>query len=373
VSEKRSIRIPEELQEQLLQIGRPRPICRAKRLEKYLKLPSNVKIYFKREDLSPVGSHKSNTSLAQAFYAKREGIEKLTTETGAGQWGSAVAMATAFNDMQAEIYMVALSYEQKPYRRTLMELFGAQCYSSPSLRTKSGRKILKQQRHCTGSLGIAISEAVERAVEQENTKYCLGSVLNFVLLHQTVIGLEAKKQLMQLGEEPNEIIGCVGGGSNFAGLAYPFIGDRLKGKSDCRFIAVEPETIPTMTKGKFTYDFGDTAELTPLLKMYSLGHEFKPAPIYAGGLRYHGLAPTLSVLVKHGIVEPITKNEKEVFEAAKLFVRTEGITPAPESSHAIRAAIDSALKAKRAGEEKTILFNLSGHGLLDLQAFKQFI
>jgi len=373
VSERRRIPIPEGLREQLLHIGRPRPLCRALHLEKALGLPEGIKIYFKREDLSPMGSHKPNTAIAQAYYAAKEGIEKYTTETGAGQWGSAVAMACAFNEMQAEIYMVALSYEQKPSRRTLMELFGAECYSSPSTRTKSGRKIRREQPHCTGSLGIAISEAVERAIEQENTKYTLGSVLNHVLLHQTVIGLEAKKQFDFLGETPSEIIGCVGGGSNFAGLAYPFLRDRLGGKSECRFIAVEPETVPTMTKGEYRYDFGDTAGLTPLLKMYTLGHEFKPAPIYAGGLRYHGLAPTLSVLVKHGFVEPITKNEKEVFEAGKMFTKVEGIVPAPETSHAVCAAIDSALEAKRSGEERTILFNFSGHGLLDMTAYKNFI
>jgi tryptophan synthase beta chain len=373
VSSKRFIRIPEELRQQLIEIGRPRPLNRARRLEAFLKLPKEVKIYFKREDLGPVGSHKTNTALAQAYYAAKEGVEKYTTETGAGQWGSAVALATAFNSMKAEIYMVALSFKQKPYRKILMNAFGAEVFSSPSDRTAFGRKIREEQPDCTGSLGIAISEAIERAVSQENTKYTLGSVLNHVMLHQTIIGLETKKQFELLDEEPDEIIGCVGGGSNFAGIAYPFIRDRLKGKNDCRFVGVEPETVPSMTKGKFEYDFGDTAGMTPLLKMHTLGHDFRPPAIYAGGLRYHGLAPTLSALIDSKIVEPVAVAEKGTFEAGLLFARTEGIIPAPESSHAIRAAIDSALAAKKGGEKKTIVFNLSGHGLMDMPAYKNFL
>lgn len=373
VSQNRFIRIPAELREQLIEIGRPRPLHRAHRLEKHLKLPSNVRIYFKREDFGPVGSHKTNTALAQAYYAAREGIEKYTTETGAGQWGSAVALATAFNDMRAEIYMVALSYDQKPYRKTLMNSFGAELYRSPSNRTKFGRRIQKEQPNCTGSLGIAISEAIERALEQENTKYTLGSVLNHVLLHQTVIGLETREQLAIAGEQADEIIGCVGGGSNFAGLAYPFIRERLKGKSECRFVAVEPEAIPTMTRGEYRYDFGDTAGMAPLLKMHTLGHEFRPPGIYAGGLRYHGLAPTLSVLVDNGIVEPRTCSEEDAFRAGLLFARTEGILPAPESNHAVKAAIDSALEAKKNKQGKTIVFNLSGHGFFDMSAYQHFI
>ena len=373
MSSKRYIRIPDELREQLIEIGRPRPLHRAKRLEQTLKLPKDIRIYFKREDFGPVGSHKTNTALAQAFYAKKEGVEKYTTETGAGQWGSAVALATAFNDMKAEIYMVALSYDQKPYRKILMNLFGGELYRSPSNRTAFGRKIQKEQPNCTGSLGIAISEAIERALEQENTKYTLGSVLNHVMLHQTVIGLETQEQLALVGEEADEVIGCVGGGSNFAGLAYPFIRDKLKGKSECKFIGVEPQKVPSMTKGEYRYDFGDTAGMTPLLKMYTLGHEFQPPAIYAGGLRYHGVAPTLSVLVNHGIVEPRTCTEKESFEAGLLFARSQGIIPAPESNHAVKAAIDSALNAKKAGEKKTIVFNLSGHGFMDMSAYKNFI
>jgi len=373
MSSKREIRIPGELQEQLIEIGRPRPLSRANRLEQKLKLPKDVRIYFKREDFGPVGSHKTNTALAQAYYAKKEGVEKYTTETGAGQWGSAVSLATAFNDMEAEIYMVALSYDQKPSRKILMNLFGGELYRSPSNRTEFGRKTQKEQPNCTGSLGIAISEAIERALEQENTKYTLGSVLNHVMLHQTVIGLETMEQLALLDESPDEIIGCVGGGSNFAGLAYPFIRERLKGRLECEFTAVEPESVPTMTQGKLEYDFGDTAGMTPLLRMYTLGHKFQPPGIYAGGLRYHGLAPTLSALIEQGIVKPITAREKEVFEAGLLFARSEGVLPAPESNHAVKAAIDSALQAKRAGEKKTIVFNLSGHGFFDMSAYQNFI
>ena len=372
-AEERFVKIPEELRELFLKIGRPRPLCRATRLEHALKLPGDVRIFYKREDLSPVGSHKPNTALAQAYYASRAGVETLTTETGAGQWGASLAMATAFTGLKCRVYMVRVSYEQKPYRRMLMRLFGADVIASPSETTDIGKKMRERFPDTPGSLGIAISEAVEVAAKDAKTNYSLGSVLNHVLMHQTVIGLETQKQLKKIDETPDVIIGCVGGGSNFAGLAYPFIADKLSGKSGCEFIAVEPDVVPSMTGGEYKYDFGDTGKLTPLLKMCTLGCEFVPSPIHAGGLRYHGCAPTLSLLVNRKIVRAMTYNQKQTFEAGSVFARSEGIIPAPESNFAVKAAIDQALLAKQANEKKTIVFNLSGHGLLDLPGYQEVL
>ncbi len=371
VSSERFIEIPGKVREQYIQIGRPRPISRALNLEKHLGLPEKVKIFFKREDLSPVGSHKSNTSLAQAFYAKKEGFEKLTTETGAGQWGSALSLAAAFNEMECEVFMVRSSFEQKPYRKHVMNLFGATVHSSPSEKTGFGKKVRKQFPETPGSLGIAISEAIEVAAQNPKAVYSLGSVLNHVLLHQSVIGLEAMQQMKSVEEEPDSIIGCVGGGSNFAGLAYPFLTEKLKGKRECEFIGVEPDVVPSLTKGRFEYDFGDTAQTTPLLKMYTLGCDFVPEAIHAGGLRYHGDAPSLSLLKHLGCIKAQSFNQKETFEAGRLFAKTEGIIPAPETNFAIKAAMERALKAKKKGEKCCILFNFSGHGLLDLGGYAQ--
>ena len=370
-STKRWIAIPEELRSIYLEIGRPTPLLRARRLEEALSTPA--RIYFKYEGVLPTGSHKINTALAQAYYNRLEGTKRLTTETGAGQWGSALALAGAMFGLKVRVYMVRISYEQKPYRRIVMQAYGAEVVPSPSPYTAAGRRILEKDPDSPGSLGIAISEAIEDALKNPDTKYSLGSVLNHVLLHQTVIGLEAKRQLEALGEYPDVVIGAVGGGSNYAGLAYPFIYDRLRGKAETRFIAVEPRAAPSMTRGEYRYDFGDTAGMTPLLKMHTLGHRFVPPPIHAGGLRYHGVAPTLSILVNHGIVEPVAYKQTEVFEAAVFFARTEGVIPAPESAHAVKAAIDVALEAKKRGEKITILFNLSGHGLLDLKCYQDYL
>ncbi|PLJ78259.1 TrpB-like pyridoxal phosphate-dependent enzyme [Infirmifilum sp. SLHALR2] len=371
VSTERFVPIPEEVREVYL-IWRPTPLVRATRLEKALKTPA--RIYFKYEGVSPPGSHKPNTAVAQAFYNAREGVERLTTETGAGQWGSALAFATNLFGLKLTVYMVRASYEQKPYRAVLMRTWGAEVVPSPSNRTRFGREILEREPSHPGSLGIAISEAIEDALTHENTKYSLGSVLNHVLMHQTVIGLEAIEQMKQADDFPDFVVGCVGGGSNFAGLAYPFymlVRDK-KAPKDVRFIAVEPTAAPSLTKGEYMYDFGDTAGLTPLLKMYTLGHDYVPPPIHAGGLRYHGAAPTLSLLKKHGLFESTAYDQVSVFDAAVMFARTEGIVPAPESAHAIRAAIDLALEARRKNEERVILFNLSGHGLLDLAAYSEY-
>ena len=363
--------IPEDLRDAYSRLGRPTPMYRAKRLEAYLKTPA--KIYYKREDLSPVGSHKPNTAVAQAYYSKKEGVEALTTETGAGQWGSAVALASSMFDLRAKVFMVRVSYDQKPYRKFVMRMYGAEVYPSPSDQTNYGRTLLKNDGDNPGSLGIAISEAIEAAVTSTNTKYSIGSVANHVLLHQSVIGLEVIKQFEHLDVVPDVMIGSVGGGSNFAGFAYPMIGQRLKGKVDTRFVAVEPTAVPSMTKGKYEYDFGDTAEMTPLFKMHTLGHTFVPPRIHAGGLRYHGMAPSLSVLLDHGIVEPRAVEQVSTFQAGEIFAKTEGLIAAPETCHAIRGAIDLALEAKRTGEERVIAFNYSGHGLLDLGGYEQYL
>ncbi|MEM4623746.1 MAG: TrpB-like pyridoxal phosphate-dependent enzyme [Desulfurococcaceae archaeon] len=373
-SSTRFIEVPEELVALYAEIGRPTPLLRARRLEKYLDTPA--RIYYKYEGVLPTGSHKVNTALAQAYFNMIEGIERLTTETGAGQWGSALALAGALFKLKVRVYMVKISYEQKPYRRILMQLYGAEVIPSPSRYTNAGRSILASNPDHPGSLGVAISEAIEDALTHPNTKYSLGSVLNHVLLHQSIIGLEALKQLEYIGEDiPDYIIGCVGGGSNFAGLAYPFYYESIiRGrKKDTVFIAVEPKAVPSMTKGLYTYDHGDTAGLTPLLKMYTLGHRYTPPPIHAGGLRYHGVAPTLALLVKNKIVKPIAYHQTDVFEAARLFAQAEGIVPAPESAHAVKAVIDIAVEAKKKKEEKVIIFNMSGHGLLDLQGYRDYL
>ncbi|MDD1679603.1 MAG: TrpB-like pyridoxal phosphate-dependent enzyme [Methanomicrobiales archaeon] len=370
MSPMRNIPIPEEVAE-VLRLWRPSPLYRAFRLEQALKTPA--KIYFKYEGVSPPGSHKPNTAVAQAYYNMKEGIERLATETGAGQWGSALAFATCHFDLDCTIYMVRASYTQKPYRKIMMQAWGAECFPSPSTRTNAGKAILEKHPDTSGSLGIAISEAVEDAATHKNTNYSLGSVLNHVCLHQTVIGLEAKEQLAKEEVYPDVIIGSVGGGSNFAGISFPFAGEKLKGKQkDVDLVAVEPSACPTLTKGVYAYDYGDVAGLTPLLKMYTLGHDFIPPAIHAGGLRYHGASPLISRLVHDGVMRAVSYHQNEVFEAAQLFARTEGIIVAPESAHAVKGAIDEALKCRESGEEKVILFNNSGHGDFDLSAYESF-
>jgi tryptophan synthase beta chain len=366
VSSERYIPIPEEVIQAYYAIGRPTPLRRATRLEKYLNTPA--KIYFKCEYVNVVGSHKPNTAIAQAYYNMVEGTKGLTTETGAGQWGSALALGCAFFKMKCKVFMTRSSYLTKPYRKILMQLFGAEVYPSPSDQTDFGRKMLEQDPNHPGSLGIAISEAIETAVKT-GMKYSLGSVLNHVLLHQTIVGEETIKQLQMLDEKPDYIIGCIGGGSNYAGLALPFMRERLAGRLDADFIAVEPKAVPSTTKGKYMYDFGDTAEMTPMLKMYTVGHKFFTPPIHAGGLRYHGKAPIISLLIHEGYMKSIAYHQREIFEAGKMFAENEGLVPAPETNHAIKAAIDIALECKKNGEGKTILFNMSGHGLLDLQGY----
>ncbi|MGC8961862.1 MAG: TrpB-like pyridoxal phosphate-dependent enzyme, partial [Candidatus Bathyarchaeia archaeon] len=370
VSRERWIPIPEEVRE-LYRIWRPTPLYRARRLEKRLKTPA--KIYYKWEGVSPPGSHKSNTALPQAYYNMKEGIERLTTETGAGQWGSALAFATRLFDMKCTVYMTRSSYDQKPYRRIMMEAWGADVYPSPSDRTEFGRKILEADPDCPGSLGIAISEALEDAVTHEDAKYSLGSVLNHVLLHQTIVGLELKRQFELIDEYPDVMFGCVGGGSNFSGAILPFIADKIKGeRPNLDVVSCEPKACPTLTKGLYAYDFGDTAEMTPLLKMYTLGHKFIPPPIHAGGLRYHGDAPILCRLTRDGYMRAQAYNQTEVFKAAILFARTEGFIVAPETAHAVKATIDEALKCKERGEEEVIFFNNSGHGHFDLSAYDEY-
>jgi len=351
-------------------LWRPSPLFRATRLEQALQTPA--RLYFKYEGVSPAGSHKPNTAVPQAYYNKEAGIRRIATETGAGQWGSAMAMACTFFDLECDVYMVRASYDQKPYRRIFMETFGARVVASPSDMTNSGRAILAEYPDSTGSLGIAISEAVEDAATHDDTNYALGSVLGHVLLHQSIIGLESQKQIALAGEEPDVIVGCVGGGSNFAGIAYPFMADKLRGTSTTRFLATEPAACPTLTKGRFAYDYGDTAQIAPIVPMYTLGHDFVPAPVHAGGLRYHGDAPSLSMLVHEGYMEARAYTQNQIFEAATLFASTQGILPAPEPSHAIKGAIDEAIAAREAGEERVILFNLCGHGHFDMQAYDDY-
>jgi len=369
VSAERDIEIPEPVRE-VYRLWRPAPLYRAKRLEQALDTPA--KIYYKYEGVSPSGSHKPNTAVAQAFYNKEEGVKRLSTETGAGQWGSSLAFAGGLFGLEVKVFMVKISYQQKPYRRALMETYGANCIASPSAETQSGRDVLAAHPDSTGSLGIAISEAVEVAAQNDDTKYSLGSVLNHVLLHQTVIGQEAMEQMALAGDDPDIVIGCAGGGSNFAGLAFPFLGQQLRGGKTRRFIAVEPAACPTLTRGTFAYDFGDTQHLTPLVKMHTLGSTFVPSGIHAGGLRYHGMSPLVSHLKQLGLIEAVAYHQLGCFEAGVQFARTEGIVPAPESTHAVKAAIDEAMTCKRDGKGKTILFNLSGHGHFDMQAYTDY-
>jgi len=370
VSQERYIPIPEEVRE-IYRIWRPSPLYRAERLEKALKTPA--KIYFKWEGVSPPGSHKPNSAVPQVYYNMKEGIEKIATETGAGQWGSALAFATSIFNVKCRIYMVRCSYEQKPYRRVLMENWGAEVFPSPTNLTNVGKEINKKDPNTSGSLGISISEAVEDAATHEDTNYALGSVLNHVVLHQTVIGLEIKKQFELIDDYPDIVIGCVGGGSNFSGAAFPFVRDKIIGeKPDLKIVSVEPLACPTLTKGEYRYDFGDSVGLTPLLKMYTLGHSFVPAAIHAGGLRYHGDSPLLCKLTKDGYMEAVAYYQREVFEAAELFSKTEGFVVAPEAAHAVKAAIDFAMMCKKKKEKKTIVFSNSGHGHFDLSAYDAF-
>ncbi|MDK2800941.1 MAG: tryptophan synthase beta chain [Clostridiales bacterium] len=369
VSQEQYIDIPEEVQE-LYKSFRPSPLCRAYRLEKALGTPA--RIYYKYEGVTPSGSHKLNTAIPQVYYNKIVGIKRLSTETGAGQWGSALSIATKMFGLACTVYMVKVSYQQKPYRKSLMETFGATVIPSPSQLTEAGKRILAENPDSLGSLGIAISEAVEDAATHADTNYALGSVLNHVILHQTIIGQEAKLQMEKIDEYPDIIIGCCGGGSNFAGITFPFLKDKIKDGKKLRAIAVEPKACPTLTKGQFAYDFGDTAQMTPITMMYTLGHGFVPPGIHAGGLRYHGDSPLVSQLYKDGLIEARAVHQTEIFESAVLFAQTEGILPAPESSHAIKGAIDEALKCKQSGEAKTILFCLSGHGHFDLSAYEAY-
>lgn len=371
ISAEREIAIPEEVLS-FYRMYRPTPLIRAFRFEKALKTPA--KIFYKYEGASPAGSHKLNSAIAQVYYNKQAGTKRITTETGAGQWGSALAMACNFFGLECVVYMVRVSYNQKPYRRIVMETFGATVHASPSNNTKAGRDALEKNPDSNGSLGLAISEAVEDTVTSKDTKYSLGSVLNHVCLHQTVIGQEAEEQLAIADDYPDVVIGCVGGGSNYAGLSFPFAGAKLTGKHpDTELIAVEPAACPTLTKGLYTYDFGDVAGLTPLLRMFTLGHDFIPPAIHAGGLRYHGASPLVSRLVHDGVIRAVAYHQNEVFEAALTFARTEGIIVAPEAAHAVKAAIDQALLCRKTGEEKVILFNNSGHGNFDFSAYEAYL
>ncbi|HYZ26781.1 MAG TPA: TrpB-like pyridoxal phosphate-dependent enzyme [Geminicoccaceae bacterium] len=369
VSQDRTIPIPDEIRD-VYRLWRPTPLYRARRLERFLDTPA--RIYYKYEGVSPAGSHKPNTAVAQAYYNKQEGITRIATETGAGQWGSALALAGGLFGLEVDVYMVRVSFDQKPYRRALMESYGARCVASPSEETEAGRKILAAHPDSTGSLGIAISEAVEIAAKRDDTHYALGSVLNHVLLHQTVIGEEALAQLEQTGDYPDVVVGCTGGGSNFAGIAFPFIGAMRRDGRKVRVVACEPAACPSLTRGKYAYDFGDTGHLTPLVKMHTLGSEFIPPGFHAGGLRYHGMAPMVSHLLNLGLIEAVAYHQGESFKAGVDFARVEGVLPAPEANHAIKGAIDEALKAKEAGEGRVILFNLCGHGHFDMQAYADY-
>jgi tryptophan synthase beta chain len=370
MSAERWIEIPEPVRD-AYRLYRPSPLYRARRLEKALDTPAHL--YYKYEGGSPAGSHKPNTALAQAFYNKQEGARRLATETGAGQWGSALAFAGAVFGLEVKVYMVRASYDQKPYRRSMMETYGASVVASPSPTTEYGRRVLAESPDSPGSLGIAISEAVEDAATRDDTKYSLGSVLNHVLLHQTVIGQEALEQFELAGEGPDTVIGCTGGGSNFAGVSFPFLGRNFRDGASHRVIAVEPEAAPSLTRGVYAYDYGDTAKMGPVAKMYTLGHDFVPEPIHAGGLRYHGMSPLVSLLKERGYIEARSVHQRACFEAGVLFARTEGIVPAPEPTHALKVAIDEAIAAREAGEERVILFNLCGHGHFDMSAYDRYL
>ena len=369
VSMEREIDIPDPVR-RIYKQWRPAPLYRARNLEKFLDTPA--KIYYKYEGVSPSGSHKPNTAVPQAFYNAQEGVKKITTETGAGQWGSSLAYAGALFGIDVQVFMVKVSFQHKPYRKALMESFGAQCFASPSEMTNSGRAILEQNPDSSGSLGIAISEAVEIAATNDDTKYALGSVLNHVLMHQSIVGLESIKQMEMAGDYPDVIVGCTGGGSNFAGIAFPFLGQKLRGGSDIDIVAVEPAACPSLTKGQYAYDFGDTGQMTPLVKMHTLGSSFIPPAFHAGGLRYHGMAPLVSHIKDLGLIDAVSYTQLEVFEAGVQFARAEGIIPAPEANHAVKGAIVEALKCKKEGQSKTILFNLCGHGHFDMQAYTDY-
>ena len=370
VSAEREIEIPEPVRD-AYRLYRPSPLYRAHRLERALDTPAHI--YYKYEGVSPAGSHKPNTAIAQAFYNQQEGVKRIATETGAGQWGSAMSFAGALFGLEVKVYMVRASYDQKPYRRILMETYGAEVVASPSLTTNYGRAVLADTPDSPGSLGMAISEAVEDAATRDDTKYALGSVLNHVLLHQTVIGLEALEQMGMAGESPDVVIGCAGGGSNFAGLTFPFLGRNLREGASHRIVAVEPEAAPSLTRGVYAYDFGDTGKMAPIVKMHTLGSDFIPEPIHAGGLRYHGMSPLVSLLKEHGSIDAVSVHQRASFEAGVAFARAEGILPAPESTHAIRVAMDEALAAKASGEARVILFNLSGHGHFDLSSYERYL
>ena len=366
----RYITIPKEVRELYMEMGRPSPLVRANKLEEYLNTPA--KIYFKREDSSPTGSHKLNSAIPQAYFAKKEGVERLTTETGAGQWGTALSLACNLLGIECTVYMVKVSFNQKPDRKNIMDIYGSNVFASPSENTKVGREVLADNPEHPGSLGVAISEAMEEALENDEVKYSLGSVLNHVMLHQTVIGQELKTQLEIAEETPDVMIACAGGGSNFAGSLFPFIKDKIDGNSDTQFIAVEPSACPTLTEGSYDYDFGDSNGFTPMLKMFTLGHDFVAPSVHAGGLRYHGMSPIVSLLTKEGFIEPRSVHQKDCFEAGITFARNQGIVPAPETTHALKVAIDEALKCKQTGEEKTIVLNFSGHGMLDLKGYASY-
>jgi tryptophan synthase beta chain len=371
VSQERWIEIPEAVRD-VYRLWRPTPLYRAHRLERALGTPA--RIYYKWEGVSPAGSHKPNTAVAQAYYNREEDVRRITTETGAGQWGSALAFACQLFGIECKVYMVRVSYDQKPYRRLMMEAWGGTVVASPSRETAAGRAVLDKDPQSPGSLGMAISEAVEEAAQREDTRYALGSVLNHVLMHQTVIGQEAQKQLEAAGERADILVGCIGGGSNFGGFVFPFLRDKLGGKrKDLRVVAVEPQACPSLTKGEYVYDFGDTGQMTPLVKMYTLGHSFIPAPIHAGGLRYHGMAPLVCALYDQKVIEAVAVHQNPTFDAALAFARTEGILPAPEAAHAIRVVIDEALRCKAAGERRVIAFNLCGHGHFDLSAYERYM
>ena len=369
VSTEREIEIPRPVRD-IYRQWRPSPLYRARRLEKALDTPA--KIYYKYEGVSPAGSHKPNTAVPQAFYNKEAGVKKITTETGAGQWGSSLAFAGSLFGLEIQVFMVRVSYDQKPYRRALMEAYGATCIASPSNQTQSGRAILAANPNSNGSLGIAISEAVEVAAQRDDTKYALGSVLNHVLLHQTIVGIEAMKQFEMAGDDPDVIVGCTGGGSNFAGIVFPFLGQQLRGGKKRRIVAIEPAACPSLTRGKYAYDFGDTSHLTPLVKMHTLGSTFMPPGFHAGGLRYHGMAPLVSHVKELGLIEAKAYHQIACFEAGVQFAKAEGILPAPEANHAVRGAIDEALRCKVEGKSETILFNLCGHGHFDMQAYMDY-
>jgi tryptophan synthase beta chain len=371
VSTERYIKIPDEVLDAYLRLPRPTPLYRAKRLEKYLKTPTQI--YFKCENFSPTGSHKPNTAIAQAYYNKKQGTKRLVTETGAGQWGTALAFASIIFGLKCRIYMVRASYQQKPGRKIISQVYGAEMFPSPSDQTNFGRKLLKENLNHPGTLGIAISEAIEDTLAHNDTRYSLGSVLNHVLMHQTIVGLEAKKQFELIDTYPDLVCGCIGGGSNYAGFGFPFMMNKLKGKTDTEFVACESKAVPHTTRGVYTYDYGDTAEMTPLLKMLTIGHGYACPPIHAGGLRYHGMAPLISYLIHKGHMRSVAYSQTEVFEAAKILAQAEGLIIAPETAHSLKCVVNEALKCRKTGEKKVIAMNYSGHGLLDLTAYEQFL